>query len=294
MKNLMFIKLVEDRVMRHALIKIAFGLLLPIGLVQASVESDLKAGLPLQTILANAQAANISTEAALRQVLELAPDQAYAAITAAIQANPDQAANIVSIALAKQFNLNPAQVVAAGLQGAPDKAGVIVSTAIVKSPSYYTVPIVQRALAEKADGSKFVPQAMRTAPRQADSILTQALRSAPQQTRAIMEAVIADQPDKAASYVQTALNAKAPASDVLAAAFKVAPRQANAIAAAASDAGTSSQTIAAAANVAGVDVSSVTGGNYSPSSAGQSGLTLPPMGSPSAGGGGGGGSTSPH
>ena len=172
--------------MRRTLIGMALGLVLPLGLAHASIESDLKANVPMQQVFTNALASNISVEAALKQVIEASPEQAYAAITAAIQLNPDQAANIVSAALSRQYNLNPAQVVAAALQGAPEKAGIIVPTAIVKSPSYYTVPIVQRALAEGVDGSKFVPQAMRTSPRQADTILTQALRSAPQQTKSCL------------------------------------------------------------------------------------------------------------
>ncbi|HEX6592483.1 MAG TPA: hypothetical protein VF050_10830, partial [Moraxellaceae bacterium] len=240
--------------MRRTLIGMALGLVLPLGLAHASIESDLKANLPMQQVFTNALASNISVDAALKQVIEASPEQAYAAITAAIQLNPDQAANIVSASLGRQYNLNPAQVVAAALQGAPEKAGVIVPTAIVKSPSYYTVPIVQRALAEGVDGSKFVPQAMRTSPNQADTILTQALRSAPQQTKSIMEAVISDQPDKTTQYVKTALDAKASPSDVLTAAFKVAPRQAESIAAVAAEKGVPSATIAAASSAAGVEV----------------------------------------
>ncbi len=275
--------------MRRTLIGMAVGLVLPLGLAHASIESDLKSGQPMQTVFTNALASNISVEAALKQVIEQAPDQAYAAITSAIQLNPDQAANIVSASLGRQYNLNPSQVVAAALQGAPEKAGIIVPTAIVKSPSYYTVPIVQRALAEGVDGAKFVPQAMRTSPRQADTILTQALRSAPQQTKSIMEAVIADQPDKAVEYVRIALDAKASPSDVLTAAFKVAPRQAEAIAAVASEKGVPAQTIAAASAAAGVEVAGLsTTGKYSASTARNSGFSLPPLGAPSAGGGGGG------
>lgn len=279
--------------MRRTLIGMALGLVLPLGLAHASIESDLKSNVPMQQVFTNALASNISAEAALKQVIEASPDQAYAAITAAIQLNPDQAANIVSASLGRQYNLNPAQAVAAALQGAPEKAGVIVPTAIVKSPSYYTVPIVQRALAEGVDGSKFIPQAMRTSPRQADTILTQALRSAPQQTKSIMEAVIADQPDKATEYVKLALAAKASPSDVLTAAFKVAPRQAEAIAAVAAEAGVPAQTIAAASAAAGVEVAGM-GNNYSNSNARQSNVSLPPLGAPSAGGGGGGGGCNPQ
>lgn len=275
--------------MRRTLIGMALGLVLPLGLAHASIESDLKSAVPMQTIFTNALASNISAEAALKQVIELAPDQAYAAITAAIQLNPDQAGNIVSAALGRQYNLNPANVVAAALQGAPDKAGIIVPTAIVKSPSYYTVPIVQRALAEGVDGSKFVPQAMRTSPRQADTILTQALRSAPQQTKSIMESVISDQPDQATNYVKTALAAKASPSDVLTAAFKVAPRQAESIAAVAAEAGVPSAIIASASAAAGVEVAGMGGKAYTGSSARPGSLSLPPLTPPSAGGGGGGG-----
>lgn len=182
--------------MRRIIIGLAAGLVLPLSIAHADVPGDLKAGLPLQTVLTNALKEKASIETALRQIIEAAPEQAYAAITAALQLSPDQAANIVSVALARQYNLNPPQVVAAALQGAPEKAGIIVPTAIVRSPSYYTVPIVQRALADGVDGSRFIPPAIRTAPRQADSILAQALRSAPQQTAAIMRAVIADQPGR--------------------------------------------------------------------------------------------------
>lgn len=278
--------------MRRTLIGMAVGLVLPLGLAHASVESDLKAGLPMQTVFTNALASNVSVEAALKQAIEASPEQAYAAITAAIQLNPDQAANIVSAALNRQYNLNPANVVAAALQGAPEKAGIIVPTAIVKSPSYYTVPIVQRALAEGVDGSKFVPQAMRTSPRQADSILTQALRSAPQQTKSIMEAVISDQPDQATHYVQVALTAKASPSDVLTAAFKVAPRQADAIAATASEAGVPSPLIVASAAAANVNVAG-SGAPAGGSTARQSNFAISNNGVPSAGGGGGGGGTPP-
>lgn len=278
--------------MRRTLIGLAIGLVLPLGVAHADVASDLKAGVPMQTVFTNALAANVSVEEALKQAIAASPDQAYAAITAAIQLNPDQAANIVSAALNRQYNLNPANVVAAALQGAPEKAGIIVPTAIVKSPSYYTVPIVQRALAEGVDGSKFVPQAMRTSPRQADTILTQALRSAPNQTKSIMEAVIADQPDKATDYVKTALAAKAPPSDVLTAAFKVAPRQADAIAGVAAEAGVPSSVIAASSTAAGVQVAGIGGSNYSNSTARPANISLPSSSSPSSGGGGGGGSGS--
>jgi hypothetical protein len=274
----------------------AIGLVLPLGLAHASVESDLKAGVPMQTVFTNALASNVSVEAALAQAIQASPEQAYAAITAAIQLNPDQAANIVSAALNRQFNLNPANVVGAALQGAPEKAGIIVPTAIVKSPSYYTVPIVQRALAEGVDGSKFVPQAMRTSPRQADTILSQSLRSAPQQTKSIMEAVISDQPDKATEYVGIALNAKASPSDVLTAAFKVAPRQAESIAATAAEKGVSSQIIAAASAAAGVEVAGMGGGTYNGSNARPANISLAPLSPPGTGSGGGGGGVpvSPH
>ncbi len=281
--------------MRRTLIGMAIGLVLPLGVAHADVASDIKAGVPMQQVFTNALANNVSVEAALNQAIAAAPDQAYAAVTSATQLNPDQAANIVSSALGRQHNLNPAQVVAAALQGAPEKAGVIVPTAIVKSPSYYTVPIVQRALAEGVDGAKFVPQAMRTSPRQADTILTQALKTAPQQTRAIMEAVIADQPDKATHYVSVALDAKAPASDVLAAAFKVAPRQADAIAAVAAEKGVPSQIIAASASTAGLNIAGVSGNTGMPSSITAGAISLPPASAPSSGGGGGGGApVSPH
>jgi len=280
--------------MRRTLIGLAIGLVLPLSMAHADVAADIKAGLPMQTVFTNALAANVSVDEALKQAIAASPEQAYAAITAAIQLNPDQAANIVSSALNRQYNLNPANVVAAALQGAPEKAGIIVPTAIVKSPSYYTVPIVQRALAEGVDGSKFVPQAMRTSPRQADTILTQALRSAPTQTRSIMESVIADQPDKATDYVKTALDAKASPSDVLTAAFKVAPRQADAIAAVAAEKGVPSQTIASASTAAGVQVAGMSGnGNYSNSNARQANISLAPASSPASGGGGGGGSAKP-
>lgn len=277
--------------MRHTLIALALGLVLPLGVAHASIESDLKAGQPLQTVLTNALASNTSMENALKQVFELAPDQSMAAVTAATQLTPDQAANIVSLALSRQYNLDPSKVVAAALQGAPEKAGVIVPTAIVKSPSYHTVAIVQRALAEGVDGSKFIPQAMRVAPRQADSILTQALRSAPPQTQSIMEAVIADQPDRASDLVKVAL-AAAPgkSSAILAAAFKVVPRQANQIAAVATEAGVPDSVMAAASQAAGVEVAGLTqgqGSNFS-NSASSSGMNLGALGAPGAGGGGGG------
>ncbi len=240
--------------MRRTVLGLALGLMLPIGIAHADIAGDLNSGLPMQTVFTNALKSNMSIDAALKQVLDTKPELAYAAITAAVQLSPDQGANILSAALNRQYNLNPPQVVAAALQGAPEKAGVIVPTGIVKSASYYTVPIVQRALAEGVDGSKFIAQAMRTSPRQADTILSQALRSAPQQTRAIMEAAIADQPDKAVEYVKLALDAKAPSADVLAAAFKVAPRQAEAIAAAAREKGVSDDVILAAAKTAGTAI----------------------------------------
>lgn len=280
--------------MRRTLIGMAMGLVLPLGLAHASVESDLKAGVPMQTVFTNALASNVSIEAALAQAIKYSPDQAYAAITAAIQLSPDQAANIVSAALNREYNLSPANVVGAALQGAPDKAGIIVPTAIVRSPSYYTVPIVQRALAEGVDGSKFVPQAMRIAPRQADTILTQALRSAPQQTKSIMEAAISDQPDKTTDYVRTALAAKAPPGDVLVAAFKVSPRQAESIEAVAREAGVAPQTIAAAAQAAGATLAGG-GGSYTGSNARQANITLPgwSFGGNNGGGGGGGSAGNP-
>lgn len=281
--------------MRRTFVGLAAGLVLPLSIAHADVASDIKAGQPLQTVLVNALKDKVSIETALRQVIEASPDQAYAAITAALQLSPDQAANIVSVALARQYNLNPPQVVAAALQGAPEKAAVIVPTAIVKSPSYYTVPIVQRALSEGVDGSKFLPQAIRTAPRQADSILTQALRSAPQQTEAIMRAVIADQPDKATHYVRVALDAKAPAADVLTGAFKAAPRQADAIAAIASEKNVPSTVIAGAASSAGVEVAGLKADQpYMTSLARPSNITVSPFSTPNAGGGGGGGSASPN
>ena len=274
--------------MRLTLMGMALGLALPLGLAHASIESDLKSAQPMQTVFTNALASNVSADAALKQIMELAPEQAYTAITAAILLSPDQAAIIVSAALDRRYNLNPAQVVAAAVQGAPDKAAIIVPTAIVKSPSYYTVPIVQRALAEGVDGAKFVPQAMRTSPRQAPSILTQALRAAPQQTKSIMEAVISDQPDKAVDYVRIALDAKAPPLDVLTAAFKVAPRQAESIAAVAAEKGISSQLIAAASAAAGVEVAGMS--NVPKGfTARQGPFILLPLTPPSAGGIGGGG-----
>jgi len=242
--------------MRRTVLGLALGLMLPVSIAHADIAGDLNAGLPMQTVFTNAMANNMSAEAALKQVLDTKPELAYAAITAAVQLSPDQGPSILSAALSRQYNLNPPQVVAAALQGAPQKSGTIVPTGIVKSPSYYTVPIVQKALAEGVDGAKFVPQAMRTSPRQADTILSQALRSAPQQTRSIMEAVIADQPDKAVDYVKLALDVSSAESDaeVLAAAFKVAPRQAETIAAAAREKGVPDSVILAAAKTAGTAI----------------------------------------
>lgn len=281
--------------MRRTLIGLAAGLVLPLGIAHADVAGDLKAGQPLQTVLMNALKDKASIETALRQVIEASPEQALAATTAAMQLSPDQAANIISIALSRQYNLNPPQVVAAALQGAPDKAGVIVPTAIVKSPSYFTVAIVQRALSEGVDGAKFLPQAIRTAPRQADSILTQGLRSAPQQTESIMRAVCADQPDRTTHYVRVALDAKAPPSAVLAGAFKAVPRQAEAIAAVAAEKGVPSQVVAGAASTAGVEVPGLKAEQpYMPTTARNSNVSVSPFSTPSAGGGGGGGSASPN
>ncbi len=270
--------------MRRTVLGLALALTLPVGLAFADIDSDLKAGQPLQAVLTNALKSNIAIDAAVKQIIEKSPSDAYAAITAAVQLAPDQAGNIVSGALSRQYNLNPPQIVGSGLQGAPEKAGVIVPTAIVKSPSYYTVPVVQRALAEGVEGAKFVPQAMRIAPRQADTILTQALRSAPQQTKSIMEAVITDQPDQAVNYVKIALAAKANPADVLAAALKVSPRQATEIAAAAREAGVPAQVIAASG------LSQPTGD----ADAGQGlksregNINVNPQGAPGGGGGGGG------
>lgn len=243
--------------MRRTLIGLTAGLVLPLSIAHADIAGDLKTGLPLQTVLLNAVKAKQPIDMALRQVLDAQPEQSSAAITAALQLNPDQAASIVAAALDKHFNLNPSQVVGAALQGAPDKAGIIVSTAIVKSPSYYTVPIVQRALSDGVAGASFLPPAMRTAPRQSDTILTQALISAPEQTQSIMRAVIAAQPDKALEYVRVALDAKAPAKEVLIAAFAVASRQAEAIADLAKEKKVPVPTIVAASKSAGVTVASL-------------------------------------
>lgn len=279
-------------IMRRTLIGMALGLLLPLGVAHADVIADsLKAGLPMQEVFEKALADGISEEQALRRVFELAPDQAYAAITAETSLSPDQAATIVSIALGRQYNLNPPQVTAAALQGAPQKASVIVPTAIVKSPSYYTVAIVQRALGEGVDGSKFIPQAMRTSPRQADNILTQALKTAPQQTRSIMEAVIADQPDKATHFVGVALDAKAPAGDVVAGAFKSAPNQADNIAGVAREKGVDNNVIKLAANTAGIKVTGMDGnGDGAKGSPVNGGISVLPSPQQGSGGGGGGGS----
>lgn len=280
--------------MRRTLVGLAVSLVLPLSVAHADVAGDIKAGQPLQTVMVNALKDKASIETALRQVIEASPDQSYPAITASMQLSADQAANIVSVALARQYNLNPPQVVASALQGAPEKAGIIVPTAIVKSPSYYTVPIIQRALAEGVDGSKFLPQAIRTAPRQADSILTQALRSAPQQTEANMRAVIADQPDRATHYVRVALDAKAPPASVLAGAFKAAPRQADAIAAVATEKNVPTPVIAGAASSAGVEIAGLKADQpYMTSLARPSSITVSPFTTPNAGGGGGGGSSAP-
>lgn len=283
--------------MRRSLIALAVGLILPLGMAHAAgsgtMTTSAPATSPIQTQLMDAMAKGQSIDAALGAIIQANPDQAYTAITAAMQLAPDQAGNIVSAALGRQYNLNPAQVVAASLQGAPEKAGVIVPTAIVKSPSYYTVPIVQRALAEGVDGAKFVSQAMRTSPRQADTILTQALRSAPQQTKSIMESVIADQPDKTLDYVKIALDAHASPSDVLTAAFKVAPRQADAIAATAREKGISDQEIASASAAAGVEIAGLGGGGSFGQTCVRAGtIILHPITAPNAGGTGGGGGCS--
>jgi hypothetical protein len=278
--------------MRRTLIGMALGLLLPLGVAHADVIADsLKAGLPMQEVFEKGLADGMSEEQALRRVFELAPDQAYAAITAETSLSPDQAATIVSIALGRQYNLNPPQVTAAALQGAPQKASVIVPTAIVKSPSYYTVAIVQRALGEGVDGSKFIPQAMRTSPRQADNILTQALKTAPQQTSSIMAAVVADQPDKATHFVGVALDAKAPSGDVLAGAFKGAPTQAEGIAGVARDKGVDNKVIALAANTANIKVAGMNNNGGNTGGPVQAGVSVPPSGQPGSGGGGGGGSS---
>lgn len=280
--------------MRRTLVGLAVSLVLPLSVAHADVAGDIKAGQPLQTVMVNALKDKASIETALRQVIEASPDQSYPAITASMQLSADQAANIVSVALARQYNLNPPQVVASALQGAPEKAGIIVPTAIVKSPSYYTVPIIQRALAEGVDGSKFLPQAIRTAPRQADSILTQALRSAPQQTEANMRAVIADQPDRATHYVRVALDAKAPPASVLTGAFKAAPRQADAIAAVATEKNVPTPVIAGAASSAGVEIAGLKADQpYMTSLARPSSISISPFTTPNAGGGGGGGSSAP-
>lgn len=274
--------------MRRTLIGLAVGLVLPLSIAHADVSSDLKAGQPIQTVLMNALKDKVSIETALRQAIETAPDQAYAAITAALQLSPDQGANIVSVALSRQYNLNPPQVIAAALQGAPEKAGETVPTGIVRSPGYYTVPIVTRALAEGVDGDKFIPQAMRTAPRQADSILTQALRSAPHQAKSIMAAVIKDQPDKATHYLRVALDAKVSAGDVLSATFKAAPRQAEQIAAIALEKGVPKAVVAGAASDAGVEVASLKDANsqYANSNAREGNVNIQTFQQQSGGGGG--------
>lgn len=282
--------------MRRTLIGLAVGLVLPLSVAHADVTSDLKAGLPLQTVLLNAVKAKQPIDMALRQVLDAEPEQSSSAIAAALQLNPDQAASIVAAALDKHFNLNPSQVVGAALQGAPDKAGIIISTAIVKSPSYYTVPIVQRALNDGVEGAKFLPPAMRTAPRQSDSILTQALISAPEQTEAIMRAVIAAQPDKTLEYVRVALDAKAPAKEVLTAAFAVSSRQAEDITSLAKQKSVPLPTIVAASKSAGVTVASLSTsdksgpGNSSSLVGGTTNTYIAPINAPNLNGGGGGAS----
>lgn len=280
--------------MRHTIIGLALGLMLPLGVAHADIASDLKSGVAMETVITNALKSNLSLDAALQQIFASDPTQAYAAITAATKINADQAANIVSTSLSRQYNLNPRKVVSAALQGAPERAATIVSTAIVKSPSFHTTGIVDEALDQNVEGKKFVPPAMRISPRQADSILRQALRKAPSQAGAILEAAIADQPDKALDYTKLALDAGVKPEVALSAAFKAAPKKADQLAAMAEERGIPTSVIAAAAASAGVKLAGYdgkTGG--SDTTAKQSGLSLSFGTGTGSGGSGGGGGCNP-
>lgn len=139
-----------------------------------------------------------------------ARNQPYEALAAAIRAEPDRLVPLLEAAL-DSGGLNPPHVVDSALEAQPAAADIIVSTALRKSPPHYTAAIIQRAIQEGVEVSRFLLPAVTAAPARAEVILLQALRSAPQQKEAIIGS-LATQPELATLGQQLARNLREPAA----------------------------------------------------------------------------------
>lgn len=112
--------------MRRVLLGAAAGILIPFCVAHADINSDVAANLPVATILANAQAANISAADAVKQIAAANPELAAAAVAAAVKANPDNAAAIAKAA-AEGAPAKAKEIAKAAAKAAPLQASAIAS-----------------------------------------------------------------------------------------------------------------------------------------------------------------------
>jgi len=122
---------------------------LPWSMAQANIHSDYDAGLPFAQILNNSISDGNSISNTFSQLLDIAPQESGAIISAAIHADPKQTIDLVNIALHTGVDL--ALVVKLAVQTAPQQASAIVKTA--KQYADKELMIVKTAIEAGADPS---------------------------------------------------------------------------------------------------------------------------------------------
>ncbi len=100
---------------------------LPWCMAQANIHSDYEAGLPFAQIINNSVSDGHTVSNTFSQLLDIAPQESGAIISAAIQADSTQTIDLVDIAL--QANIDLALVVKLAVQTVPEQAGAIVEAA---------------------------------------------------------------------------------------------------------------------------------------------------------------------
>jgi len=145
--------LILNRQRRNRLMKKIIGFLvvsaLPWCMAQANIHSDYEAGLPFAQIINNSVSDGNTVSNTFSQLLDIAPQESGAIISAAINADSKQTVDLVNIAL--QASVDLALVVKLAVQTAPEHAGAIVDTA--KKYSDKELGLIKTAIEAGADPS---------------------------------------------------------------------------------------------------------------------------------------------
>lgn len=119
--------------MRKSLLGVVLAAtLLPVSLVHADVASDVQSGKPLDVIFAEAKANNQDVLDVLGQVIAADSSKAYAAVAAAMAANPKQANAISSFAISRGLDRSTVNSMAASYTG--NTGGIFSGTTSTYSP----------------------------------------------------------------------------------------------------------------------------------------------------------------